>query len=754
MEAIMLKRFCTLTFLAACMQLCTRTVDADNANQGNLFDFSLDRSDLIQKSKKQGHRGSISNDSSERGKRGCRGPRGPRGLQGLQGIQGIPGVQGMQGPQGDVGPQGPQGDQGPQGPKGEHGEHGKHGEHGERGCRGEKGERGCRGKTGKDGRDGKDGCNGKDGLNGKDGVSPIVNPLCCDIFVDGCTQVPAHDQTGSIGSPFSTIQRAVDKAKFADCTSCKNCRTINILIAAGCYNLGDDDDQSTINISGATKVNLIGLGPVSLGDFSACACQPEGDDARVSIVWSPTVCDVTSGIRPTLTITTLNTIADSITPYQSYANKFRISGDVMVTANACGNDSCSASTHTSHSSSTTTNGVHYKHHSSGGVRLHSDGNMTRYHSSTNRASNSDFSQKNHSSDETKHRGSSTKKHHSGSSLFFTDSGSTWASDSSVNVHLGKDSGTMHVSENSLYRNKSGSEKYGHKSDTTHFSRSNLPSGMHGSSSNRVAGKVKNHQKYGTHKKAKDKKANVKAKKVKNVDAKVKGKKNVKKGFLDFLKGSKMKEGVEISSAQQPQAQDPACTFNCCDFCDASQVHPCTTCDCLPGELHLNAEVFGNLSVTGVAMLYIYKSRIHGYVNAQMSDLVVAERTRFDKTVNINYYGFVSYCEILDGVSLSGTSLWDYANGVAPGGPQCNSVYLVGFFNTFFCGDFCGPTGSEFIYDPVTGCSFVNNGGTLCPTATAAPLVTYCFTPCVVGGPSGTVTSCTPGGTPCVGCITP
>ncbi len=724
------------------MQLCVSTVDAADAN---LLNFSLNRDDLVEKKAKCS---SSSSSSDERGPRGHRGPRGkigcngPQGLQGIQGPKGTTGTAGPAGATGAVGPQGPQGPQGVPGVAGATGAVGPTGPQGPQGIKGAtgatgaKGDKGCRGKRGKRGHSGHDGCDGKQGEpgpQGRDGIA-IVNPLSCDVFVDSCTLLPEHEQTGSISAPFATIQRAIDKAKFANCTSCKNCKTVNILIAAGCYNLGSE--QSMINITGPTKVNLIGLGPVTLGETGGCACQPDGENSGVSIYWQPIVCDVNSGIRPTLTITTLNTIADSITPYQSYANKFRISGNVMVVSKACGNGDCSASTSSSHSSSTTENGVHYRYHESNGVRVHSDGDMTRWHSSTNRASNSDFSYVSSSTDETRHGRSSTNRKHSGNNILFTDSGSTWANNSSVRVHVGRDNGRMHRSENKLYRSSSGSERYDHNSTSTHFTRGDYPSDAY-STGHQVAGKVKNGKKKAV---VKGKKANAKKAKVKfaKVNGKVKGKKKVEKGVFDFL-GLAAKKDVAL------QAEDvEGCGGGCCDLCYASLVvSDCGTC--LPAELHLNAEVFGDLNVTNVAMLYIYKSRIHGYVNAQESDLVVAERTRFENAVNIHYYGFVSYSEILQGVTVSGTHLWDggeCGEGEC-GGANCNSLFLKGFFNTFFCGDFSGPEGSCFTYDPVTGCSFVKNNSQLLGDAELCPLVSYNYQT----EPFNSVTSCLSGQLP-------
>lgn len=102
--------------------------------------------------------------------------------------------------------------------------------------------------------------------------------------------------------------------------------------------------------------------------------------------------------------------------------------------------------------------------------------------------------------------------------------------------------------------------------------------------------------------------------------------------------------------------------------------------CIPAELHLNAEVFGNVNVDGVAMLYFYKARIHGDVNAGDSDLVVSERTRFDGQVEINFYGTVMGSEFLNGIIFTGCQLYD---------PCCISIRLQGFFTTYISGVLSG-----------------------------------------------------------------
>ncbi len=722
----MFKKLCATIIAAVCMQLSTSAVEAKTTK---VLDLTLDRADIVEKDRK-----SSSSSSCSRGPRGKRGKRGKRGSTGPEGSSGPKGCVGNNGPQGPQGPQGPKGDAGamgpigPMGPQGPQGPQGHHGKDGERGHEGKKGCRGERGKTGRHGHDGKDGRDGRNGKNGKDATD--INPLCCDIFVDGSTPLPDHQQTGSIAAPFSSIQKAVDKARFVFCASCKNCRTINILITAGCYNLGDSENDAVISIVGPTKINLIGLGPVTLGGFTGCACQPEGDDAPVSINWAPSVCNIESGVRPTLTITTMNTIADSITPYQSYSNKFRIGGSINVVASACGNDSCSTSTHTSYSSSTTTNGVHYRHHVSDRVSISSRGSMSRKHSSTRKASNSKFSARQKSKDNTSYGGKSISRRHKGKRVLFTDSGSIYASKSNVSVSESADSGHLSRSSASWHRTRHGSTSSSHSSTSTSYTVSSRPSGVepHGSTPVIVYGKgtKKDH-----HKKAKSKRAHHK---------KVKGKKRVKKGIFDlFKKGTAPEVSEVIFEEQNDPGESPGpCLANQCDLCCGSQVQ-----SCLPAELHLNGEVFGDLNVSGIAMLYLYKSRIHGYVAAPNADIVVAERTRFDNTVTIHYYGYIAGCEILNGITVTDINLWDYLaleNCTKDFGAACNSLFLTGFFNCFFCGNFTGQADACFSYDPVTGCSFVNNSGVLVGGVMACPLVSYCsnVTTC-----PPTVTTCTP-----------
>lgn len=97
------------------------------------------------------------------------------------------------------------------------------------------------------------------------------------------------------------------------------------------------------------------------------------------------------------------------------------------------------------------------------------------------------------------------------------------------------------------------------------------------------------------------------------------------------------------------------------------------------------------------MLYFYKSRIHGQVQACDSDMVVAERTRFDGPINVHYYGTVLNSEIMSGMSVTGTSLYD--------SPNCNGVFLRGFMNSFICGNLCGPCGAQFWLDGVSNWYF-------------------------------------------------
>ncbi len=731
----MFKQLCIATILAICADLCTSTVEAKPAT---IQDLRLDRSDLVEKD----HHHHSSSSRGPRGKRGKRGKRGSTGHEGSTGPSGSIGRQGPQGPQGIPGQQGPTGatgatgPQGPTGPVGPTGATGPHGHKGEKGDRGHSGHRGKRGPRGKDGKDGKDGLPGRDGKNASG-----FAPLSCDIFVDGSTALADHDQTGSIAAPFSSIQKAVDKARFVACTSCKNCKTVNILIAAGCYNLGDADEDAVISIVGPTKVNLIGLGPVAIGHFSDCACQPSSDQTPVSINWSPSVCDLTSGVRPTLTITTLNTMADSMTPYQSYSNKFRVSGSINISSNACGNDICEASTETSTSTSTTTNGVHYRHKSSDKVRVHQDGDMTRKHSSSDFAGNTFFDARHRSKDEVKFSSSTsvTRKHKSGN-RYKNSSGSIWESGTSISVHESADHGTRERSSYKWHQTSSGRKSGTSSSSTTHYSVESRPrKGYHVSDLEKKPITQKSKKK-SHHKKSYGR------------PSKVKGKKRVEKGILDFFA-----MGGEQKPVNEPQVMFDIPAGSCqageCDLCCGSLIG-----SCLPAELHLNGEVFGDLNVSGVAMLYLYKSRIHGFLAAPNSDLVVAERTRFDNTATIHYYGYIFGNEFLGGVTVTDQGMWDYLGRpecTKDEGAGCNSLFLTGFIDNFFCGNFTGPPGAVFGYDPLTGCSFVSNGGNVVGGASAESLVSYCVD---ASACPPVVSSCTPGlpagcavTTECTGC---
>jgi len=129
--------------------------------------------------------------------------------------------------------------------------------------------------------------------------------------------------------------------------------------------------------------------------------------------------------------------------------------------------------------------------------------------------------------------------------------------------------------------------------------------------------------------------------------------------------------------------------------------------CLPAEVHLNAEVFGEFCAEGRFMLYFYKSRVHGIVWAECSDLVVSERTRFDSAVFIHFYGTIMGSEFLCGVCVSACELYDEC---------CISVLLKGFFNTYINGSIKGPSDEsccpDFLFDGVTNYYFCNNGGTV------------------------------------------
>jgi hypothetical protein len=240
----------------------------------------------------------------------------------------------------------------------------------------------------------------------------------------------------------------------------------------------------------------------------------------VNIRWTPTQNKDLRGARPTLTITTLNTIADSITPYQSYSNKFRVTGDIIICNASCG-----------------------------GVC------------------------------------------------------------------------TVQAPEESV--------AYSEADSSTHEPVERLQ-WQYEESSDHGAEASESFASY-----------------------------HVKKILTSSNKSGK--------GSNKPSEQ------NQCDLCNVYEA-------CLPAELHLNAEVFGNLSIYGKTMLYLYKTRLHGALDGTDADLVVAERTRFDSPVFIHYYGTIIGCEFMLGASTSGCSLWD---------PECISVTLQGFFTTNFKGPFSG-----------------------------------------------------------------
>src|SRR5262249_45004224 len=124
-------------------------------------------------------------------------------------------------------------------------------------------------------------------------------------------------------------------------------------------------------------------------------------------------------------------------------------------------------------------------------------------------------------------------------------------------------------------------------------------------------------------------------------------------------------------------------LDCPGACQVADL--CCTQGCLPAELSFNGELFGDLAVTGEAMLYFNRARIHGFVAAPNSDIVVAERTRFDELVTINFYGTIITSEFLNGITLTGCALLD---------PCCISVFLQGFFTTFITGPVTGTTTNE------------------------------------------------------------
>ena len=156
--------------------------------------------------------------------------------------------------------------------------------------------------------------------------------------------------------------------------------------------------------------------------------------------------------------------------------------------------------------------------------------------------------------------------------------------------------------------------------------------------------------------------------------------------------------------------DPTCPLGetCCDSELTVTGNICCPDPCVsPAELNISAEVDGGVFVSGIVMLYFYKARIHGGVDAPNSDIVIAERTRFDDDIVIHFYGTILACEINGDVTVKGISLWDAST--------CTSITLQGFFTTNFDGQFfatnvSGGPCTPFIYDAVTGnYYFINNG---------------------------------------------
>jgi hypothetical protein len=168
--------------------------------------------------------------------------------------------------------------------------------------------------------------------------------------------------------------------------------------------------------------------------------------------------------------------------------------------------------------------------------------------------------------------------------------------------------------------------------------------------------------------------------------------------------------------------DPACgdSLPCCSDGMVGNFVCCPgACDA-PAELNISAEVDGGVFVNGIVMLYFYKARIHGSVEAPNSDIVIAERTRFDSEVFIHFYGTVIGCEIQEGVTVTSVQLWD---------PACLSITLQGFFLTNFQGFFVGPdvpTGpcAPFMFDSVT-CNYFF-GQDFDPLVNACPQALGCF----------------------------
>jgi hypothetical protein len=370
---------------------------------------------------------------------------------------------------------------------------------------------------------------------------------------------------------------------------------------------------------------LIALGPVTIGCASGCACQQAACNRPVGIIWIPAGGTCQGGIRPTLTISSLNTLAESITPYQSYSNKFRITGNVTVVNKNCCNpdDPICAEEVITHCSDS-----------------YSDSDGSSSHSS--------------SYSETNRYGAGVTDEHRKHHRHKKDSSASGSRSSSTQVHRVNEGDTdwKHKSKTKI-RKKNGARYSASSSDRGH--RGALEERVHHSSSwskrSSSGSSTSSSSSYVAHR------------------------------------------AIELQCPDECtmcQGVDDQC---CCIRCET--VDLCCTGGCLPAELHINGEVFGTVDVTGRAMLYFHKARVHGPVAAPESDLVVAERTRFDETVGVNFYGTVMGSEFANGITFYGNALLDGC---------CVSVRLQGFMDTFINGNITGLSGNttHFFYDGVTG----------------------------------------------------
>lgn len=208
------------------------------------------------------------------------------------------------------------------------GDKGDKGEKGEQGLQGERGHKGDRGLPGERGPKGERGPQGERGPAGLNAESVEIAALSNDLFVDALTAVSTNDQVGSVAKPFKTIQQAVDHVqRVSEEQNVSECRAFQILIAAGSYAADDQSHDIEISSRHPLRVALIGLGPVTIGAIQ------DGQESSVlvpvNIRWNvPTA----SAISSSLTVASMNPVAESVTSLQSRANGFRISGSVIVTS--------------------------------------------------------------------------------------------------------------------------------------------------------------------------------------------------------------------------------------------------------------------------------------------------------------------------------------------------------------------------------------------------------------------------------------